>query len=69
MRKSDVLAHWNGNGAAVARAVGVTRSAVQQWPDIIPEAMAWRVQAATNGELAVDPAVYRRDLAAVERTA
>lgn len=61
MRKADVLAYWNGNGAAVARAIGVTRSAVQQWPEIIPEAMAYRVQDASNGDLPVDPLVYRRD--------
>ena len=64
MLKSAVLAHYDGNGAAVARAVGVTRSAVCQWPDDdeghIPEAMAYRVQAATRGKLKVDPADYRR---------
>jgi hypothetical protein len=63
MRKSDVLKFWNGNGAAVARAVGVTRSAVQQWPDPIPEAMAYRAELASGGKLKVDPKLYRRDLA------
>jgi transcriptional repressor of cell division inhibition gene dicB len=62
MRKTDVMAYYDGNGAAVARAIGYTRSAVQQWPEIIPEAAAYRLQDATNGELKVDPTLYRNDL-------
>lgn len=62
MRKTDVLAYYEGNGAAVARAIGYTRSAVQQWPEIVPEAAAYRLQDATNGGLKVDPALYRNDL-------
>lgn len=62
MYKSIVLDHFNGNGASVARAAGVTRSAVSQWKDIIPEAMAYRLQAATRGKLKVDPSLYRDDL-------
>lgn len=59
MRKVDVLAHYENNGAAVARAIGVTRSAVQQWPEVIPEAMAYRLERATDGALKVDPTVYQ----------
>lgn len=62
MRKSDVLSYYDGNGAAVARAIGYTRSAVQQWPEIIPEAAAYRLQDATGGDLKVDPALYRNSL-------
>lgn len=62
MRKTDVLAYYEGNGAAVARAIGYTRSAVQQWPEIIPEAAAYRLQDATEGVLKVDPTLYRDDL-------
>jgi hypothetical protein len=62
MRKIDVLAYYDGNGAAVARAIGYTRSAVQQWPEIVPEAAAYRLQDATNGALKVDPSLYRNDL-------
>lgn len=62
MYKSVVLAYWNHNGAAVARAIGITKSAVSQWKEIIPEAMAYRVEKATKGKLKVDPSVYRGDL-------
>ena len=59
MRKTDVLEHFDNNGAAVARAVGVTRGAVHLWGEIIPEAMAYRVQEATRGKLKVDSRLYR----------
>lgn len=59
MNKSAALTHFDGNGAALARAIGITRSAVNQWPDIVPEAMAYRLQAATGGKLKVDPSVYQ----------
>jgi len=62
MRKTDVLSYFDGNGAAVARAIGYTRSAVQQWPEIIPEAAAYRVERATDGALKVDPSLYQTDL-------
>jgi transcriptional repressor of cell division inhibition gene dicB len=62
MRKTEVLSHWNNNGAAVARAIGITKSAVSQWGDVIPEAMAYRVQEASGGVLKVDPAIYRSDI-------
>jgi DNA-binding transcriptional regulator YdaS (Cro superfamily) len=65
MRKTDVMAYFNGNGAAVARAIGYTRSAVQQWPDppgLVPEAAAYRLERATGGDLKVDPALYQTDL-------
>lgn len=58
MRKTDVKSHF-GTWAAVARVIGITRSAVQQWPDVIPEAMAYRIERATDGILKVDPSVYQ----------
>ena len=62
MRKTDVLSYYGGNGAAVARAIGYTRSAVQQWPELIPEAAAYRLERATHGVLKVDPSLYQTDL-------
>ncbi len=31
--KADAIAAYGGNGAALARALGITPSAVYQWPD------------------------------------
>lgn len=58
MRKADVLKYYDGNAAAAGRAVGVTRSAVQQWPDPIPEVWAHRYERVTDGGLAFDPSFY-----------
>jgi hypothetical protein len=73
MFKSSVLAHFNNNGAAVARAIGITRSAVHQWDDTdekpIPEAMAYRLERVTDGALKVDPAVYSKSSDSTEAAA
>lgn len=58
MLKADVLSHFSHNGAEVARAIGITKSAVSQWGEIIPEAMAYRLERVTDGALKVDPALY-----------
>lgn len=31
--KADAIAAYEGNGAALARALGITPSAIYQWPD------------------------------------
>jgi transcriptional repressor of cell division inhibition gene dicB len=59
MLKTDVITHF-GSPAATARALGITKSAVSQWGDNIPERMAYRVQTVTDGVLTVDPSVYQR---------
>ena len=64
MYKSHVLAHF-GSQVAVAQAIGITKSAVSQWPELIPESKAYRIQEFTGGVLKVDPSLYRRDVPAV----
>lgn len=59
MKKQTVIEHF-GDGSAVARALNITRQAVSQWDEIIPEGMAYKVQAITGGDLSVDPAMYPR---------
>lgn len=59
MRKADVLAHFGSSQAAVARALNITKSAVSQWPDLVPLKSALRLQALTNGQLTVDMALYQ----------
>lgn len=58
MLKADVLAHFDGSPVAVARALGITRSAVNQWPEIVPLKSALKLQSITTGALWVDMAVY-----------
>jgi len=58
MRKSDVLAYYDGNQSAVARALNITRASVNGWPDLVPEAQAYRLERITRGKLKVDPRTY-----------
>ena len=59
MLKSTALQHFGGSVTILARAINVTRAAIYQWPDVVPEGSAYKLQAVTGGELKVDPAMYR----------
>jgi hypothetical protein len=58
MLKADVIAHFGNSPVAVSKALGITRSAVNQWPEIVPLKSALRLQSITAGVLAVDMTVY-----------
>lgn len=59
MRKADVIAYFGGTQVAAARALGVTKSAVSQWGDLIPLKCALKAQAISNGDLPLDMSVYQ----------
>ncbi len=45
MTKAEALSYFNGNGAALARALGINREAVYQWSDDrIPAAQELRLK-------------------------
>lgn len=46
MKKSEARALLGGSDASAAEAIGVTRSAFAQWPEVLPDRLADRVQAA-----------------------
>lgn len=58
MLKEDVKKHYGGTLEAVGRAMGISKSAVSQWPDLVPELWAYKIQALTKGKLRVDPKLY-----------
>ena len=58
MLKETAIKHF-GSAAAVAKAIGRTPSAVTEWPDIVPEGMAYKIQVITGGLLRADPALYK----------
>lgn len=60
MLKSTVLKYY-GTGAAVARALKISSAAVTQWPDVIPEKQAYRLQVLTKRVLKVDPSLYEKN--------
>ena len=49
MKKSDAIQIF-GNAARLARAIGISRSAVSKWSDVLSPAVADRVQAAAHRE-------------------
>jgi hypothetical protein len=59
MDKQTVIKHF-GSQIAVARALGLSKSTISEWPDPIPEGQAWKLQVLTGGKLQVDQSVYRK---------
>lgn len=46
MKKQIAIEKLGGNNASAAAAIGITRQAVGQWPDILPARLIDRVEAA-----------------------
>lgn len=63
MLKADVIKYY-GKQAEIVRVLGVSKSFVSQWEDIIPEKYALLLDKLTEGDLRYDPAAYGRDMAA-----
>jgi hypothetical protein len=59
MDKQKAMDYY-GSLTKLARAVDRTPSSVSEWPEIVPEGMAYKIQVLTRGRLKVDPEVYRR---------
>jgi transcriptional repressor of cell division inhibition gene dicB len=66
MLKSDVLKHFDAEDRslqATATALGITKSAVSQWGEVIPAGVAYKLQVMTAGVLRVDPSLYAKEQA------
>ena len=50
MKKNDVITHF-GTMTKAAEVLGLTKSAVSQWPDEIPQRRAYEIERLTNGKL------------------
>lgn len=59
MWKSSVYRYYK-SFKAIAKAVGISKSAVSQWPDLIPEGMAYKIESITGGKLKVRARLYRK---------
>lgn len=59
MQKRDVLRFY-GTPKAAAKALRITRQAVQKWPDRIPELAAMKLERITNGKLKYDEDAYKK---------
>ncbi len=60
MLKAQALAHFDHNHTALAKVIGVTRSAVSQWGTIVPYFAAVELEKKTGGKLRVVHALYER---------
>lgn len=60
MKKTTVLKRFNDSVTEVAKALGVSHSAVSQWGELIPEKQALKAALITNGELVYDADMYRK---------
>lgn len=57
MKKQDAISHF-GSKTAIARALGITRQAVQLWGDFVPTASAIALEEVTHGALKYCPDSY-----------
>lgn len=58
MWKSVVYRHYK-SFKAIAEALGISKSAVSQWPELIPEGMAYKIESLTRGKLKVKRKLYQ----------
>ena len=59
MRTDDVVKFF-GSKAEAARAIGVTRGAITNWGDVVPESSVWRVERASKGKLKGNLEFYQK---------
>jgi DNA-binding transcriptional regulator YdaS (Cro superfamily) len=52
--KTKTAISYFGSKSQLAKNLGVTKGAVSQWPDDVPELRAYQIERLTNGELKVD---------------
>lgn len=50
MKTADAIRHF-GTQAALARALGVSKQAVAQWGEVVPDGRAYQLQVITGGKL------------------
>jgi hypothetical protein len=58
MRADSVIAYFHGT-VPTARRLGLSRDAVQKWGELVPPEIAMRAWLESDGELFLDPAMYR----------
>lgn len=65
MLKKTVIEYFGNNQSAVARVLGLNRSSVFGWPELIPEKQALKLDRLTKGELKYDESLYQKNTAVV----
>ena len=57
MQKQDAIAYFGGT-PHLAKALGIGRHAIYQWPDVVPELRARQLAELTEGKLKFDASLY-----------
>lgn len=68
MKKHQAIEFFGGSNA-MARAVGVTKSTVSEWPEVIPAKYATRIHFASGGRLDFGLEDYRPDQTETQQAA
>ncbi len=63
MKTKDAISFF-GNKCSLARALKLSKSAISQWPDNVPELRAYQIERLTNGQLLAVPSIIHSDDAA-----
>lgn len=59
MKTSEAIQHF-GSKKQVAAALKISKQAVSQWGELVPEDTAYKLQVITAGRLQVDVEAYRK---------
>ncbi|CAD7529860.1 MULTISPECIES: Cro/CI family transcriptional regulator [Aeromonas] len=68
MKKHQAIEFFGGSNA-MARAVGVTKSTVSEWPEVIPAKYATRIHFASGGRLDFGLEDYRPEQTETQQAA
>ncbi len=63
MKTKDAISYF-GNKCSLARALKLSKSAISQWPENVPELRAYQIERLTNGVLTAVPQSTYSDNAA-----
>lgn len=66
MRTQSAADHF-GSKTALAKALGITKAAVSEWGEFVPEGRAYQIESLTKRALRVDPQFYRKSTAPTPR--
>lgn len=53
MKTKDAILHF-GSKSQLAKNLGVTKGAISQWPDDVPQLRAYQIERLTKGKLKAD---------------
>lgn len=59
MLTNDAVKYF-GSKKKLADALGLHRSAISNWPDVVPRGRAFEIESVTDGKLKVDPSLYQK---------